>query len=159
MIDPSLTLPRPSPLSHTSRERGHPPCPSPLSLSQGVIEVQPPHSLFSHEVVDGFPIDREPCCPVGHDALPLSGSDLGAQVGLAALAEDALRLHALRGVAGDHLHHRGTTQCSGLKMEGCRCVRIAGIVHKATKALLPEQWRNMCVCGGGWGGCLEGRTP
>lgn len=62
--------------------------------------------MGSHEVVDGLAVDREASGPVRHHALSLRGSDLGAEVGLLALAEDALRLHALRSVARDHLRHQ-----------------------------------------------------
>lgn len=55
-------------------------------------------------MVDGLAVDGKTSSPVGHDTLPLSRPDGGAQIGLGALAEDAVRLLALWGVAGNHLN-------------------------------------------------------
>lgn len=54
-------------------------------------------------MIDRLAVDGEAGGAVGHDALALGGPDRGTQVGFGALAEDAVRLLALRGVAGDHL--------------------------------------------------------
>jgi len=50
-------------------------------------------------VVDGLSVLGESGSTVGHDSLTLSGSDLGAEVGLFAGAEDAASFLAFRGVA------------------------------------------------------------
>lgn len=73
-----------------------------------------------HEVVDGLSVDGEAGGAVGHNALALSGPNGGTQVGLGALAEDAVRTLALRGVARDHL-------CSGR-------VTVAAVVAVAAVA-------------------------
>mmetsp|Transcript_8509 Transcript_8509/g.26329 ORF Transcript_8509/g.26329 Transcript_8509/m.26329 type:complete len:544 (-) Transcript_8509:763-2394(-) len=63
------------------------------------------HGATAHEVVQLRAVGRhgEAAGSIGHEPLPLCGADCGAEVGLGALAEDALRRGALRRIARDNV--------------------------------------------------------
>ena len=80
-------------------------------------------------MVDGLPVLGESAGAVGHQPLALGAPDLGAEIGLGALAEDAIVLLALGGVAWDynvarldrsHSISDGLDNCRGLMPEHAR---------------------------------------